>query len=255
MAEAGTQLLSGQKALVTGAGRGIGVHIAAQLAGHGASVALAYRHSRDGAEAAADEIRKAGGTAILLQADLTDADAADGLVRQTLSGLGGLDILVNNAAGFGPLAPFAEAPWEAIDAEWNAVVKPVYLLTRAALPHLRGQKSGRIVNLAATLIQRPASGYGAHTMAKSAILAFTHTLAREVGPDGITVNAVSPGLTLTEFSQSLPDGVKRSVEAQTPLRRLAQPDDVARAVVFFCSPLADFVTGANIAPDGGLAVL
>ena len=92
-------------------------------------------------------------------------------------------------------------------------------------------------------------------MAKSAVLALTRTLAREVGTDGITVNAVSPGLALTEFSQNLPDTVKNAVRERTPLRRLATPADVAKAVLFFASPLADFVTGANIAPDGGLAVL
>jgi 3-oxoacyl-[acyl-carrier protein] reductase len=176
-------------------------------------------------------------------------------VEQTRDALGGLDLLINNAAGFGPLKRFDEASWWDIDDEWNAVVKPVFLLTHAALPHLTAQKQGRIVNLAATLLQRPAPAYGAHTMAKAAVLAFTRTLAREVGPHGITVNAVSPGMTLTDFSESLPAALKDEVAARTPLRRLATPDDVARAVVFFCTPLAAFVTGANLAPDGGLAVL
>jgi 3-oxoacyl-[acyl-carrier protein] reductase len=111
------------------------------------------------------------------------------------------------------------------------------------------------VNLAATLTHRPAPGYGAHTMAKAAVLAFTRTLAREVGPQNITANAVSPGMTLTDFSESLPQGLRDQVAARTPLGRLATPEDVARAVVFFASPLSGFVTGANLAPDGGLAVL
>ena len=92
-------------------------------------------------------------------------------------------------------------------------------------------------------------------MAKAAVLAYTRSLSREVGPDGITVNAVSPGMALTEFSESLPESVKAAVAERTPLRRLATPEDVARAVLFFCSPLSDFITGANLAPDGGLAVL
>jgi 3-oxoacyl-[acyl-carrier protein] reductase len=92
-------------------------------------------------------------------------------------------------------------------------------------------------------------------MAKAAVLAYTRSLAREVGPEGITVNAVSPGMALTEFSSSLSESEREAVRLRTPLRRLATPDDVAGAVLFFCSPLADMVTGANIAADGGLAVI
>ncbi len=250
-----TNLLDGKKALVTGAGRGIGVEIARLFAAEGAAVAVHYRGSRAGAEQTAGMIQDAGGTAVVLQADLADEAQAARLAREAIDTLGGLDILVNNAAGFGPLKPLAEHTWDEINEEWLAVVKPVFALTHAALPHLITQRGGRIVNLAATLWQRPAPTFGAHAMAKAAVLAFTRTLAREVGPDGITVNAVSPGMALTEFSQSLPDSVKDAVRDRTPLRRLATPEDVARAVLFFASPLADFITGANLAADGGLAVL
>ncbi|MBC8136818.1 MAG: 3-oxoacyl-ACP reductase FabG [Fibrella sp.] len=249
------ELLTGANALVTGAGRGIGVEIARLLAAEGAAVAVHYRGSREGAEKTARTIRDAGGTATVVQADLTDESHAARLIQETTDSLGGLDILVNNAAGFGPLKNLADYTWDEIDDEWNAVVKPVFVLTRAALPHFQTLKHGRVINLSATLLQRPAPTYGAHAMAKSAVLAFTRTLAREVGPDGITVNAVSPGMALTEFSQSLPDELKNAVRDRTPLRRLATPEDVAKAVLFFASPLADFITGANIAPDGGLAVL
>ncbi len=248
-------LLKDKRALVTGAGRGIGVEIAKQLASEGAMVALAYRSSRSGAEAAAARIRSAGGTAVTLQADLSEEKDAERLTEAMRNEYGGLDILVNNAAGFGPLGTFAEMSWEQIDHEWQTVVKPVLLLTRTALPLLIESNQGKIVNLSASLLQRPQARYGAHAMAKAAVLAFTRTLALEVGPNNVTVNAVSPGLTLTDFSQSLPETQKEAVRGRTPLRRLATPEDVARAVLFFCSPLSDFVTGANIAPDGGLAVL
>lgn len=244
------ELLTGKKALVTGAGRGVGMAIARLLAAEGAQVVLAYRSSRASAEALAAEL---GGVA--LAADLTDTVQAERLVAEAQAALGGLDILVNNAAGFGPLKPLAEYTWDEIDTEWQVVVKPVVTVTRAALPPFQAQGSGKIVNLSATLLQRPAPGQGAHAMAKAAVLAYTRSLAREVGPQGITVNAVSPGMALTEFSESLPEALKTAVAERTPLRRLATPDDVARAVLFFCSPLADFITGANLAPDGGLAVL
>ena len=246
--------LDGAIALVTGAGRGIGVEIARLLAAEGASVALSYRTSRAGAEDAAERIRVAGGAAIPLQADLTVAADAERLVRETRETLGGLDILVNCAAGFGPAKSLVDATWEEVDREWEDVVSPVVHVTRAALPHLIAQKRGRIVNLCATLVRRPASGYGAHTMAKAAVLAYTRTLAKEVGPHGVTVNAVSPGMTLTDFTLSLPESVREGVAARTPLRRLAGPQDVARAVLLFCSPWADFITGAELAPDGGLAL-
>jgi 3-oxoacyl-[acyl-carrier protein] reductase len=249
------ELLRGKKALVTGAGRGVGPVIASRLAEEGAAVALSFRSSRSGADEVVARIQAQGGMAVAIQADLIEQKEANILVSEALSTLGGLDIVVNNAAGFGPARLLQDSAWEDLDDEWEAVVKPVFTVTRAALPYLLEQKSGKVVNLSATLLQRPAATYGAHAMAKAAVLAFTRTLAREIGPNGITVNAVSPGMTLTEYSKSLPAGEQTAVRDRTPLRRLAEPEDVANAVLFFCSPLADFVTGSNIAPDGGLAVL
>ncbi|MDX1933030.1 MAG: SDR family oxidoreductase [Capsulimonadales bacterium] len=248
-------LLNGMRALVTGAGRGVGPVIALRLAEEGAAVALAYRSSRDGADATARRIAEFGGKAVVLSADLRDRAQSDALVASTVAELGGLEIVVNNAAGFGPAKRLEDSDWSDLDEEWQAVVKPVFTVTRAALPILTAQGHGKIVNLSATLLQRPAPTYGAHAMAKAAVLAFTRTLAREVGPRGVTVNAVSPGMTLTEYSQSLPEEERAAVRDRTPLRRLAEPEDVANAVLYFCSPLADFVTGANLAPDGGLAIL
>ena len=249
------ELLNGAKAIVTGAGRGIGPVIAQRLAAEGAAVALAYRASGKGAEGVAATIRAGGGHAVAIQADLTDEAAAEKLIEEAAAALGGLDIVVNNAAGFGPPMRLETATWADIAVEYEAVVKPMVAVTRAALPFLRSQKRGHIVNLSATLLQRPAESYGAHAMAKAAVLAYTRTLAREIGPDGITVNAVSPGMTTTEFTNNLPSAEREAVRKRTPLRRLATADDVANAVLFFCSPWSEFITGANLAPDGGLAVL
>ena len=244
-----TPLLENKVALVTGAGRGIGSAIARRLTAEGARVVVHYRESRNAAEALAAEI---GGLAV--QADLTDKAAAEQVVAEALAHFGRLDILVNNASSFAADINFAEASWADFQAEFDGVVGATVLPAQAAVPVMIRQGEGRIVNLVATLTQRPAPEYVVHTTAKSALIGLTRTLARELGPHGITVNMVSPGMTLTEYSSSLPEEVKARVAGLTPLRRLATPEDVADAVLFFASPLAGFVTGANIAPDGGLAI-
>ena len=242
-------LLDGKVALVTGAGRGIGQAIARLFAQHGARVAVHYRGSQSAAEALAAEI---GGVAV--QADLTDPAAAAAMVEQVMAKFGRLDVLVNNAASFTADRTFVQATWKEFQQEFAGVVGATINPTKAAVPLMIRQGGGRIVNLGATLLQRPVPEYIVHTTAKSALVGLTRTLARELGPHGITVNMVSPGMTLTEYSQSLPEAVKDAVSRQTPLRRLASPEDVARVVLFYASPFADFVTGADLAPDGGLAV-
>ena len=242
-------LLENKIALVTGAGRGIGAVVARRFAEEGAKVVVHYRGSRAPAEALAQEI---GG--IALQADLTDALATEAMVADALSHFGRIDVLVNNAASFAADLTFEAATWDDFRAEFEGVVGATVNPTKAVTPVMISQGEGRIVNFVATLVQRPAAEYVVHTTAKSALIGLTRTLARDLGPHGITVNMVSPGMTLTDYSQSLPDDVKARVSGLTPLRRLATPEDVANVVLFYASPLAGFVTGANIAPDGGLAV-
>lgn len=243
-------LLQGRVALVTGAGRGIGAQIARLFAAQGARVVVHYKTSRDSADSLAEEI---GGLA--LGADLTDPVAAEAMVADALSHYGQLDISVNNASSFAHGLTLETATWDDFRAEFDGVVGTTVNPTRAVVPIMKAQGGGRIVNVLATLVQRPAAEYIVHTTAKSALLGLSRSLAKELGPHNITVNMVSPGMTLTEYSQSLPTAVQQSVAKQTPLRRLATPDDVAQVVLFFASPLADFVTSANIAPDGGLALL
>jgi 3-oxoacyl-[acyl-carrier protein] reductase len=242
-------LLENQVALITGSGRGIGAEIARLFAQEGAQVAVHYRASRETAEALAQEI---GGFAV--QADLTDPQATKAMVQTVVSHYGRVDILVNNAASFAADLSFAQATWEDFAMEFAGVVGATVNPTQAAVPQMIKQGKGRIINFLATLLQRPASEYIVHTTAKSALIGLTRTLARDLGPHGITVNMVSPGMTLTEYSQSLPENVKKKVTNQTPLRRLATAEDVAKIVLFYASPLADFLTGANLAPDGGLAI-
>ena len=244
-------LLENKVALVTGAGRGIGSAVARLFASEGARVVVHYHTSAEAAELLAAEI---GGLAV--QADLTDALATEGMVADALAHFGRLDVLVNNASSFAHDLSFENATWDDFAAEFAGVVGATVNPTRAVVPVMKQQDTGgRIVNFVATLVQRPAPEYVVHTTAKSALIGLTRTLARDLGPHGITVNMVSPGMTLTDYSQSLPPTLKRSVTQQTPLRRLATAEDVARVVLFYASPLAEFVSGANLAPDGGLAVL
>jgi 3-oxoacyl-[acyl-carrier protein] reductase len=244
------KLLEGKVALVTGAGHGIGAQVARVFAAQGARVVVHYNTSRESAEDLAREVN-----GLALCADLTDPQAAAALVADALSHHGQLDILINNASSFAHGLSLETATWDDFRAEFDGVVGTTVNPTRAAVPVMKQQGGGRIVNFLATLVQRPAPEYLVHTTAKSALLGLSRSLAKELGPSGITVNMVSPGMTLTEYSQSLPPAVKDSVAKQTPLRRLATPDDIAHVVLFFASPLADFVTSANIAPDGGLALL
>ena len=245
-------LLTNKVAVVTGAGRGIGSDVARLMAAEGASIVVHYNSSREAAESLAQSLP---GESIALQADLTDEAAAQSLIARAIDRFGHVDILVNNAASFRPDKKFEDDNWQAYLDEFNGVMGATFHPTRAVVPHMKAQGGGRIINFAATLLQRPAPGFGSHSAAKGAVLAFTRTLSRELGPYNITVNAVCPGMTMTDYSLSLSSQVKDRVSSLTPLRRLAQPLDVARVVVFYASDLAGFVTGALIAPDGGLAVI
>lgn len=245
-------LLNGRVALVTGGSRGIGAATARLFASEGAAVVVHYHSGRDEAEAIAVEI---GHGSIALGGDLSDPAAAQALVDEVDKGFGRLDVLVNNAASFTHGKNAETAEWADYEAEFAGVVGVTVNTTRAAIPLMKRAGYGRIVTTIATLLQRPVPDFIVHTTSKSALVGYTRTLARELGPFGITANMISPGMTLTDFSQSQPEDVKTKVAGQTPLRRLAEPDDVARIALFYASTLADFVTGAMIAPDGGLAVL
>ena len=243
-------LLENKIALVTGAGRGIGTAIVRRFAAEGAKVIVHYHSSRENAEKIAAEI---GGMA--LGADLTDPAAAEALIAQAISHFGRIDILVNNAASFAADLSFAEASWDDFRAEFDGVVGATVNPIRAALPSMKRRVGDGLSfsrRLCFSVLRRSMSFI---RQPKSALVGLTRTLARDLGPHGITVNMISPGMTLTEYSQRLPDDVKSRVAGLTPLRRLATAADVANVVLFYASPLAGFITGANLAPDGGLAGL
>ncbi|TDT91280.1 NAD(P)-dependent dehydrogenase (short-subunit alcohol dehydrogenase family) [Azorhizobium sp. AG788] len=241
--------LAGKRALVTGASRGIGAAIALALAEKGADVAITYERSADKAAEVVRAIEAKGRRGIALQADSADPAAVKRSVDDAATALGGLDILVNNAgiARGGALADMSLAD---IDALLNVNVRAVVLASQAALGHLK--EGGRIISIGSCLAERvPFGGVTVYSATKSALLALTRGLARELGPSGITVNLVHPGSTDTDMNPA--DGeLAEGQRALTPLGRFGRPEDVAAAVAFLASPAAGQITGTGLVVDGGI---
>ena len=245
--------LKDKVAIVTGGGRDIGKSVSLQLAAEGARVAVNYRSDAEAAQATVAEIEAAGGTAILVQADVTRPEDVSRLVAETVAAFGQrVDVLVNVAGGMVARKTLADMDEAFFDQVMELNLKSAFLVTKAVLPHL-GEGSA-IVNLS-SLAGRDGGGPGAaiYATAKGALMTFTRSLAKELGPQGIRVNALCPGLIGTSFHDifSRPEG-RRAVAGNTPLRREGHPDEVASAVVFLASDDASFLTGVNMDINGGL---
>lgn len=241
--------LFGKRALVTGAARGIGAAIARQLAADGADVAITYEKSAEKAEALAAEIRATGRKAVAIQADAGSIEGPKKAVDEAVAGLGGLDIVVNNA-GIAGGTLFADQSIADIDALLNVNIRGVLLTTQAALPHLG--RGGRIISISSVLADRvPFPGVTVYSATKSALQAFTLGLSREVGDRGITVNLVKPGATDTDMNPA--DGPNApGMLAGISLGRYGQPSEIASAVAFLAGPGAAYITGTSILVDGGI---
>jgi 3-oxoacyl-[acyl-carrier protein] reductase len=236
--------LEGKNALVTGASRGIGRAIAAELANAGASVVLGYRSGRDEAEQLADEI---GGRAV--QADVSSADEARRLVEEA----GDVDVLVNNAGVTrdGLLARMPDDDWRTV-LETN--LSSLFYTCRAVCRPMMKRRGGAIVNISSIVGVHGNPGQTNYGAAKAGIIGFTKSLARELGSRGVRANVVAPGYVHTQLTDVLPDELKEAMVANTPLGRIGSPDDVARAVRFLCSDDASFITGEVLLVDGGLGI-
>ena len=241
--------LSGKRALVTGASRGIGAAIALALAEKGADVAITYERSADRAAEVVRAIEEGGRRGVAIQADSADAAAVKRSVEEAVAALGGLDILVNNA-GIARGGPVAEASLADIDALLAVNIRSVVLASQAALAHL--PDGGRIVSIGSCLGERvPFGGVTVYSMTKSALLSFTRGLAREVGSRGITVNLVQPGSTDTDMNPANGEQADEQ-RALSALGRFGQPQDIAAAVAFLSGPGARQITGTTLTVDGGL---
>jgi 3-oxoacyl-[acyl-carrier protein] reductase len=245
------RLLRDQVAIVTGSSRGIGAESAKLLAANGARVAVNYRASRERAEQVLAEIRLKGGEGICVQADVTVREQVDALVREVQEKLGPVDILVNNAAISFPMTPFTECRWEDFERKIVQEMQAVFFPCQAVLPGMVQRGRGSIVNVSSGLSRSPGVGYSSHSAAKSALDALSKSLAMELGPAGIRVNVVAPGLTDTDATAFVPEQVREMIAGHTPLRRIGRPEDVAGAVLFCCVDWSRFVTGAYLPVSGG----
>ena len=245
--------LTNKIALVTGASRGIGRAIALDLAQRGATVVVNYNASAAAAEEVVAAISAAGGKASAMQADVSKFDAAQALVKYTVDTYGRLDILVNNAGTTRDtlLMTMKEDDWDHIMA---TDLKSVFNCCKAASRGMIRQRAGRIVNITSVIGLAGGAGQTNYAAAKAGVIAFTKSLAKEVGSRGITVNCVAPGFIPTALTNVLTDEQKEMAIKATPLGRFGTPEDVAHAVSFLASDLAAFITGTVLSVDGGLVM-
>jgi 3-oxoacyl-[acyl-carrier protein] reductase len=241
--------LAGNVALVTGASRGIGAAVARALAAEGVAVAVNYFGSEAAALAVVEDIRTEGGRALAVQADARDRAQVEAMAAKVQAELGPIGILVLNASIGFPMAGFLEYPWEAFEAKVLGEMGAAFHGCRAVIPQMLERKGGSIVAITSGLARNPGWGFCAHSAAKAGLEGFVRALAFELGPMGIRVNAVAPGLTLTDATAHIADKHKEAAAAHTPLRRNGQAADVAEAVVGLVK--AGFVTGATLPVNGG----
>jgi 3-oxoacyl-[acyl-carrier protein] reductase len=243
-------------ALVTGASRGIGAATARALARGRIAVLVNYRASHGRAEEVVAAIREDGGVAELAPGDVTDADAIDRLVKTAEDRFGRhIDVLVNNASG--PIDPkeVLQLCWDDLQRQIDVHVRGAFNCVRAVVPGMCEVGAGRIVNIGSIFTWGvPPPKQAAYVTAKAALGALTRSLALELGPKGIRVNMLSPGMTETDLIGDVPDRLRKVYAMQTPLRRLAFPDDVASCVAMLCSPAGDFINGSDIPVCGGSAM-
>jgi 3-oxoacyl-[acyl-carrier protein] reductase len=248
-------LLAGKIALITGGSLGIGAAIVRHFAEEGAAVAFTYRKDAEKAEVLAAEalVAEAAGFGVkaqAYQADSADFDRAQGLTSEVIETFGGLDILVNNAG-----MNWDGVVWKMKEEQWDAVInvdlKSCFNYIRVAAPHFRKQESGRVVNITSINGMRGKFGQANYSAAKAGVIGLTKTVAKELGNKGVTVNAVAPGLIMTNMMKEMPDEAKQASLDETAVKRLGEPEDIAWMCAFLASDRGRHITGEVIKVDGG----
>ncbi|HXI44480.1 MAG TPA: glucose 1-dehydrogenase [Bryobacteraceae bacterium] len=245
--------LKNKVAVVTGASKGIGAGIAKSLAAEGASVVVNYASSKEGADRVVAEIVKNGGKAIAVQGDVSKSSDVRRLFAETQKTFGALDVLVNNA-GVYELKPLDEITEEQFHRQFNTNVLGLILTTQEAVKRF-GAGGGSIINIGSTISTVTPPATAVYTATKGAVDAITHVLAKELGPKKIRVNSINPGVVETEGTHSagfIGSDSQKQFEAQTPLGRIGQPDDIAPIAVFLASADSGWLTGETLLASGGL---
>ena len=248
-----TKKLAGKVAIVTGASKGIGASIAKHLAAEGAAVVVNYSSSKTGADAVVKEVTKQGGKAVAVQANLARAADIDRLFTETKNAFGHVDILVNNA-GIYEFAPLEEVSTEHFAKQFDLNVLGLLLASQAAVKQF-GAGGGSIINISSVASKVGFPNASVYSATKGAVDAITRSLAKELGPRKIRVNAINPGMVETEGVHAAgiaESDMRKQVEAQTPLGRIGQPQDIATAAVFLASSDSAWVTGETLTISGGL---
>lgn len=243
----------GRSVLITGSSRGIGAQCARTFAQAGYSVAVHYSASADMAQALCAELAAMGADAFAVQADVSDSASVNEMMAEVYDRFGTLDVLVNNAG-----VSLIKLVTDTSDEEWRRVVDTdlggVFLCCRAALPAMIREHKGCIINIASMWGEVGASCEAVYSAAKAGVIGFTKALAKELGPSGIRVNAVSPGVIMTDMMAGFGEDDLKALREEIPLGRLGQPSDVASAVLFLASDEAGYITGQVLSVNGGMVI-
>ena len=246
--------LSGRVALVTGSSKGLGRAMATALGRAGAKVAFNYQNDRAAAERAFEEHRAAGLEGGLFRANVVDADEVRHLCRDVANQLGPIDIVVVNATPAQPLKPIEHYDWDFYQEMLDFFVKSPFLLARATLPHMKSIRRGRFINITSEVFARGVGNFSAYVAAKGAQTGWTRSMATELAPWQVTVNAVAPGWIPVERHANDAQEDKDAYERLIPMGKFGVPEDVGGAVVYLASDAARFVTGQTIHVNGGMTV-
>ena len=245
--------LAGKVALITGASRGIGQAVALEMARAGADIAVNYSGSEAAAQATVDQVKALGRKAIMVKANVSDADEVAAMVEAVQAEFGHIDILVNNAGITRDtlLMRMKDSDWDDVI---NINLKGVYLVTKAVSKLMMKQRSGRIINMSSVVGVTGNAGQANYSASKAGVIGFTKTCAKELASRGILVNAIAPGFIHTDMTDVLPEKVKEATLAAIPLHRMAEPKEVASVAVFLASEYASYITGQVLNVDGGMVM-